>query len=71
MIALLGFNIDFIMNSAGMECFKSVINSLRAATSTPAAAERIREFFDLDEYDAEDDGEESLELMLKDFILDN
>ncbi|KAI2512772.1 hypothetical protein MHU86_1560 [Fragilaria crotonensis] len=69
MIALLGFNMEFIMSSAGMDCFKSVINSLKSATSTPAAAERIREFFDLDESDVEGDGEESLESMLKDFIL--
>ena len=67
-IALLGLNLKFIiMSSAGMDCFKSVINSLSSAT--PAAAERIRKFFDLDEHDAEGDGEVSLESMLKDFML--
>ena len=69
MIALLGFNMKFIMSSAGMDCFKTVINSLQSATSPPAAAERIREFFDLDENDKDGDGSESLESMLKDFLL--
>jgi hAT family C-terminal dimerisation region len=68
MIALLGFNMGFIMSAAGMDCFESVINSLRSATSIPAAAESIREFFDLDENDFEGHGAESLESMLKDFI---
>ena len=62
---------SLLMSSAGMDCFKSVVNSLNCATSTPAAAERIREFFDLDEHDAEGHGEESLESMLKDFIQAN